>query len=177
MILANKSFSAQKVALLGLLLGMILILLVLERMLPPLPFLPPNFKLGLSNIIVMYTIFFVGTKEAFTMVLLKGFFNLLLRGTMGAVLSLSGGFLSVLAIVLVSKVFRGKVSFLILSILGALMHNIGQLLAAAFMLGNDLLFISFLPIVLIAGVVLGTLTGLASQVIVPIFNQINRQKR
>jgi len=172
--LKSTFYSPKKIAVLGLLLAVIIILLMIERMLPPLPIFPPNFKLGLSNIIVMFTAFSLGGKDAFTLGVLKGFFNTLLRGTMAGLLSLSGGLISITVILLLNKISKGKISIIILSVLGAISHNMGQLAMASFLMGSHLVFIGFLPVLLIAGAVLGTLTGIAAKIIMPRLSQLMR---
>jgi heptaprenyl diphosphate synthase len=70
---------SKRLASAGLMLAVIVILTALEHMLPPLPFLPPNVKPGLSNVITMYCVFFVSRRQAVTLNALKSFFVLLLR--------------------------------------------------------------------------------------------------
>jgi len=170
--LKKNTYSTRKIAFLGLMLGIIIVLLHVERMLPPFPFFPPNFKLGLSNIIVMFAIFFVGVKDAFTLGILKAFFNMLMRGYVGGILSLTGGMLSITIISLFSFIFKKRISLVALSILGALSHNIGQLVMASFLLNSPYLFMAFLPYLMIAGVILGTFTGISANTIMPIFKRI-----
>lgn len=164
--------NTRRITFLGLMLAVIVVLLELERMLPPLPFFPPNFKLGLSNIIVMFAIFFVGIKDAFTLGVLKAGFNFLLRGYTGFALSLAGGMASIGLIAVFSLVLKDKMSLLGLSIIGALAHNIAQLAVAAQLLSSPNLFTFYLPVLIVAGVGLGTLTGLAANQIMPILKRI-----
>ncbi|MCL2017086.1 MAG: Gx transporter family protein [Defluviitaleaceae bacterium] len=156
-------------------LALIMVLVIIERMLPPLPMLPPQFgRLGLSNVIVMYVVFFVGKKEAITMAILKSIFNVLMRGGMAGLLSLTGGLLSVFMIIALSWLFKEKISYVALSIAGAIGHNIGQLVTACLIMQNWLLFIAYFPILLVAGAIFGTLTGIFLNIIMPIFNRINK---
>jgi len=152
--------NARRVALLGLMAAMVIILMAIERMLPPLPFLPPHFRLGFSNIVVMYVLFFFGKKEAFALVAVKGIYNVL-RGVLAGVLSFSGGASAVLAMVLVRWLFgtRSGISYTMLSIVGAVFHNIGQLLVASFFLGDVRVFVYYLPVLVFAGIVMGMFTG------------------
>jgi uncharacterized membrane protein len=83
---------AKRLTTLALLLALIFILVLLERMLPPLPLLPPQFgRLGLSNVIVMHGLFFMGKNEAALLLSLKSLFALLMRGPFAALLSFAGG--------------------------------------------------------------------------------------
>ena len=153
-------------------LAVIVVLLAIERMLPPMPFLPPHFKLGLSNIIVMFAILFIGSKEAFTLGILKSFFNVLMRGTVGGLISLSGGMLSIAAIALLMHITKRRITVVSLSIVGALFHNIGQLFMASFVLSSPYLLVGYMPVLLVVGVIVGILTGIAAKIIMPVFKQI-----
>lgn len=169
------AYSTKKVAFLGLMLAIVLILITIERMLPPFPMLPPQFgRIGLSNVIVMYLIFFTGKKEAFTMAVLKAMFNFLMRGPTAGLLSLSGGLLSIIFILALWWIFKDRISYVALSIAGAVAHNIGQLAAACIMMQNWLLFIGYFPILLISGAVFGTVTGVFLKIIMPVFDRIYR---
>ena len=162
----------KKITLMGLLLALTIVIIMLERLLPPFPFLPPNYKLGISNIIIMFTIFTLGPKEAFTLGILKAFFNLLLRGHMSGIMSLSGGLFSILLIVIIDKVFGQSASIVSKSILGAIGHNLGQLIMAIFILGSFYFAIGFAPMMLVMGVVFGIITGIAAKQIIPILKRL-----
>ena len=163
----QRRFGTKKIAFLGLMLALIIVLVWVERMLPPLPLLPPNMKLGISNIVIMFSLFFVGKREGFLLVVLKAFFNMLMRGPVGGFLSLSGGLLSVLAIVFVVWLFGEKASYIALGIVGAIAHNAGQLLAFCTLMQNFRLFLFYSPVLLVAGTILGILTGTLLRVVLP----------
>jgi heptaprenyl diphosphate synthase len=93
----NISEKARKAALMGLLLAVAVALSWCEQALPPLPFLPPNFRYGLGNIAVMYCFFSVGKGSAATLNALKSLFVALTRGPFAGVMSLCGGMAAILA--------------------------------------------------------------------------------
>ncbi|MEG0110620.1 MAG: Gx transporter family protein, partial [Oscillospiraceae bacterium] len=66
-----KKFSTRSVALTGMLFALAIVLSFAEGMLTPIFGLPPGVKLGLSNIVVMYALFFMGRKEAVMLIILK----------------------------------------------------------------------------------------------------------
>lgn len=72
-----RNEKTRRVALMGLLFALSVVLSFLEGTLTPLLGLPPGVKLGLANVVVMYALFFLGRGSAFTLVLLKSFFVLL----------------------------------------------------------------------------------------------------
>ena len=171
----EPTFTTRKIAFLGLMLSLIFVILIIERTLPPLPFFPPNFKLGISNVVVMFIVFSIGPKEAFTIGVLKSIFNALNRGIVAGLISLGGGMLSILALVILAYLLKDKVSFVMLSIIGAICHNLGQLAMAALLLSSPHLLLGYLPILIIAGIVLGAFTGMATEQIMPIFERIYRK--
>jgi heptaprenyl diphosphate synthase len=132
----EKHNQVRRIALTGLLFAVAIILSLVESLIP-VP-APAGVRLGLSNIVVMYSLFFLRRREAFTIAVLKSFFVLMTRGAVAGLLSLCGGLFSLLIMALLILVFRERVSYLIVSVSGALFHNIGQILAASAVLGSAL---------------------------------------
>lgn len=163
----------SKIAFMGLMLAVIMILTILEHMLPPLPLLPPNVKLGLSNVVTMYCVFFIGKKDALMLAFMKSFFVFLTRGPVAGILSLSGGLLSIIVIILLISIFKDKISYIAVSIAGALCHNLGQFIAVSVIMGANLIFY-YLPILIVSGVVLGVVTGTLLKIILPVINKALR---
>lgn len=168
----KKSFSARRLAMLAMMLAMISVLAYLEHLLPPLPMLPPGVRLGLSNIVTLYALFFMGRRSALSLAVLKSGMVLLMRGVTAGLLSLCGGVCSVLVTVLLMALGRGRLSYLVLSIAGAITHNVVQLAVASLLLGTDLVFY-YLPVILIFGTLMGSVTGVLLRVVMPIFDRIS----
>ncbi len=140
------------------------------------PALPlPGAKLGLAH---LATFFFL---PAFTtgVVLLGVFFRILLGSLLTGTfllppfyLSLSAGLTSTLVMVVIYRLFYGRLSFVGVSLAGAFIHNITQVLVAAYLLATYTLF-AYLPILLLIGLVTGTINGLVANYLVtysPRFN-------
>lgn len=161
----------QKLVLTSLFFAVAIILSVIENSLPPLPIAIPGVKFGLSNIAVMYVLFFVGKKQAYSVALLKAIFVFSTRGWIASVLSLSGGFLSLTVMILLITIFKERVSYLILSIFGAIFHNIGQLAAVSIVYTN-LYLLYFFPLLLITGVMAGIVTSVLLRFIEPAFKRV-----
>lgn len=166
--------STKRLTFMSMMLAIILVLTALEHMLPPFPFLPPNVKLGLSNIVTMYCVFFISRTSAVTMNVIKAFFVFLTRGPMAGILSFSGGMLSILIIILLMAIFKDKISYIIISVAGAVMHNIGQYAAVSVMMQTPAL-VFYLPVLLVSGVIMGVITGTLLKVILPVFNRIMKE--
>ncbi len=166
--------NTKKTAFLGLMGALALVLGFLESMLiPDIPFLPVGAKPGLSNIVTMYVASFTGFPGAICITIVKGIFALLTRGVTASVMSLSGGFLSTIAICLALK-YKGKIfSFAGIGIIGAVMHNIGQLFAAMFVTGSGSL-INYAKYLLIFSLITGTVTGLMLSLLMPRIEKISK---
>jgi len=137
-----------------------LLLFVFETYLPrPIPWL----KLGLANIATIIALYWLGWKAALTVsvfrILIGSFFvgNLF---TPGFFLSLSGGLLAVTAMGLFYylRVF-GIIS---VSVIGAIFHNLGQLLVAVYFLFKNAVIWYLLPVLFLAGLFTGIVVGFIS---------------
>ena len=155
----------------ALLLTIALALNYLERLLPPLPYLPPGFSLGLSNIVLMYCLFYGTYRQATAIMFLKSCFVFLTRGGSAFALSLSGGALALLFMVIFISTKKNKTSYIMLSVIGALMHNTGQLTCSVLLMSNIKLFF-YLPVLIIAATLTGTITGVVLKIIIPALDKI-----
>ena len=167
----NISRRTQMIVKMAMMLAMIVVLSYLEHMLPPLPFLPPNVRLGLSNIVTMYTIFFLGRRYAFLLAVLKSGFVGITRGVIAGMLSLSGGLFSIAVVIILLILFPDKITYLLLSIAGAVAHNFAQIVIASMIMSTAL--ISFYwPVLIISGVIIGTVTGSLLRIVMPLMHRI-----
>ena len=92
----------------------------------------PGVKFGLSNIAVMYALFFLSKGQAYSIAVLKSLFVAMTRGMIAGILSLSGGILSLTVMLILMVLFRDKASYAVISISGAIAHNLGQFVAISF---------------------------------------------
>jgi heptaprenyl diphosphate synthase len=150
----------------GVMLALMATLSALERMIPPIPFMPPSARLGLANVVVMCAALFLRGREAVALNALKALFVFLTRGYVAGALSLFGGVLSILAILFLLKAFKDKVSFVALSVCGSIAHNFGQALAFRLVAGAFPVFY-YLPFLLIFGAAFGVVTGVVLKVVMP----------
>ena len=120
----------------------------------------PGVKLGLANIVIVIALYRIPVKEAYLLsvvrVVLSGF---LFGNLMSILYSLAGGLLSLTVMWGLKHV--KSVSVLGVSIAGGVFHNIGQLLAAALVVETYGVF-SYVPVLLVSGLVTGLVIGLAS---------------
>lgn len=161
---------AYKTALSGILLALSAALSAAESFLP----LPLGVKPGFSNLPVMLSMSEIGTFSSFSIVLLKSLFVFLTRGVTAFIMSLCGGILSFAVMLLIFK--KTKASFLFISVIGSLMHNIGQILASCVIM-KSFAVAAYLPILLISGCIAGAATGFAAQLTIPIIKPFLRRNK
>lgn len=146
----------RRITLAGLLFALSMGLSIMESTIAPFLGLPPGVKPGLANVVVMVALLLLGRRYALLLVLLKAGFNALTRGLVAGGLSLCGGLFS-LCVMLLLLLPALKASMVLVSVGGAISHNLAQLLAIRLLLGTSVLV--FLPMLLISGVVMGSLTA------------------
>ena len=168
----------RRIALSGLLFALAMALSFIEGTLT-IPGLLPGMKLGLANIVVMYALFFMGPRQALVLDVLKALFVLLVSGFTAGLLSLCGGLLSLLVMWVLYYLLPVRPTWFILSVCGALAHNIGQLLGAGLILASAM-SLYYAPVMLVLGLVMGALTSLTLRAILPALGRLGyntREKR
>ena len=167
-----RTMKINKVALLGIFGAVALVLSFLESMLvPDIPFLPVGAKPGLSNVVTMYIAGTMGFSGAVYITLLKALFALITRGATGAFMSFCGGLLSTVSVCLLIKYQDRVFSYLGLGIVGAVTHNIGQLIAACIVSGTFAL-INYGKYLLIFALITGAVTGTVLTLLMPRLSKI-----
>ena len=168
----------RRIALSGLLFALAMALSFIEGTLT-IPGLLPGMKLGLANIVVMYALFFMGPRQALVLDVLKALFVFLVSGFTAGFLSLCGGLLSLLVMWVLYYKLPFRPTWFILSVCGALSHNIGQLLGAGLILSSAM-SLYYAPVMLVLGLVMGALTSLTLRAILPALGRLGyntREKR
>ena len=154
----KRGSKTHEIALSGLLFALAMALSFVEGMLV-IPGLMPGMKLGLANIVVMYALFFMGGKQALMLDLLKALFVFLVSGWTAGFLSLCGGLFSLLVMWVLYYHFPVQPTWFILSVCGALAHNVGQLLGASVILSSAM-SLYYAPVMLVFGLIMGSLTSI-----------------
>lgn len=161
--MVNNRYTAKKATFLGLFAAAAVALSAAENMVPPLPFMPPGAKLGLSNVITMLLSVNGMLPEAMLISLAKGGFSLLTRGVTAGIMSACGGLLSSLVVFLLAKC--EKFGYAGLGIAGAVSHNMAQLAVSCIIIGKAAVY--YMPFLIIFAAVSGTLTALILKYITP----------
>ncbi len=139
----------------------------IEALIPtPVPWL----RLGLANIITLLTLYMYGLRAGMIVTLTRVFIRSLLAGTFlgpAFVMSLGGGVASTLVMWAMYSVFRRQMNIVILSVFGALTHNIVQLFLAYFLFVRRIEAILIVsPIILFFGVITGIFNGIITNMII-----------
>lgn len=158
---------SRYIALMGLMLALASALQFLESLIP-IP-LPMGVKPGISSVVVMVVLVKLGFPSAVMLAVLKSGFVFITRGGTAFCMSVSGGVLSTAvmgAYYYISRKSKNGAGILPMSVLGGVFHNMGQLAAASVIMGSALTM-SYLPVLVIAGIVSGIFTGILFKLILP----------
>lgn len=166
----SQNNNAKFVAKYGMLIALAMIFSYVEAMIP-LP-LPVGAKLGLANLVSVIGLYIVGIKGtiavSLTRIILVGF----TFGNMYSMIyGLSGGALSLIFMIICKN--RGWFSQTGVSIIGGIGHNIGQLCIAAFVTKTAGVFV-YMPFLLVAGTIAGTVIGLLGGIITERIQKVMR---
>lgn len=157
---------------LALLLALALAISLVEMMIP-LPIPVPGAKLGLSNIIMLVTIYFYDFKSALTLSVLKSFLLVLITGSaMSFFYSLAGSVLSTIFMDLSLKHSKNMFSLVGVSEIGSFFHNLGQIIVACVFMSN-VKMIYYFPALVLIGVFTGLFVGISSNLLIDHLKKLN----
>lgn len=155
----------KRVALLGVLTSLALVLSYLESLLPPISTAAPGIKMGLPNIIIIFILYKFGLKEASIISLLRVFIvSIIMFGNvLTLTYSVAGAVLSLGLMALFKKI--DCFSAVGVSIIGGISHNFGQILVAIFLF--DTVQIGYYMVILaITGTISGIVIGIIGSTLV-----------
>ena len=142
---------------------MALILSFIESRIPAFVAIP-GIKAGLANIAVIFTLYKIGWREAITVSIVRVFLVSFLFGTpVSLIYSLTGATLSLTVMILLKKLT--PLNEITVSTCGAIMHNVGQIAAASFVLATNVV-VYYLPFLMVSGIIAGVIVGTVSGLLV-----------
>lgn len=157
--------SLNRLARCAVLVALALALSMVERALPLTVLIPlPGLRLGLANLVTVFALCCMSKQEAVLIFVARSLLGAIGSGMLTSLaFSLTGGLLAltVMAIML----YCPGVSLIGVCIAGAAAHNTGQVLAAIAVLGSKAPLI-YLPILLLASLVTGMVTGVVSMLLI-----------
>lgn len=152
--------SARKTALLALFTTLSLAVYAIESAIPPL--VPvPGIKLGLANIVTLLLLRHLRARDAVFVLISRILLSSFLFGqALSLLYSLAGGLCSLCVMALVMGILQKRLLFLT-GAMGGLAHNLGQL-AVAFVVTRTAGVLSYLPFLIVGGILTGLFTGLCA---------------
>ena len=153
----------KRIAVLGVLTAVALTVFAIEARLPSLAPIP-GIKLGLANIVTVWALVMLGPVDAALVLLARILLGSLFCGSATTLMySLSGGTLCYLVSLLLYRLV-GKKQIWVLSVVGAMAHNVGQLVTASLVMRSAAVW-SYAPVLMISGIITGAFTGMAAQLL------------
>ena len=128
----------------------------------------PGIKVGLANIAVIFTLYKLGVPEAIAVSIVRVILVSILFGTpVSLIYSISGATLSLASMILLKRFT--PLNEITVSLVGAIMHNVGQILAASVMLKTDVITY-YLPFLILSGTIAGIAVGVVSGILIKKIN-------
>ena len=154
----------KQTAFLGLCASIALVLAYIEALLPPLMAAVPGIKLGLPNIVLIFLLYRCGVRQTAVVSLVRILLLLWMFGNaMSFYYSLAGAALSLAVMALLKRM--DFLSTIGVSVAGAVLHNVGQILVAMLLLNTAELGY-YLIVLAVTGTVAGVLIGLAGALLI-----------
>ena len=151
----------KKMTLLALLSAIALTIFMVEAQIPALVPIP-GVKLGLANIVTVFTVFALGAREGVIVLFIRIFLGAVFAGNFSTILySAAGGACAIGVTILLRKILTKK-QLWVAGCLGAIAHSIGQMAMAVLLTGTPSLAV-YLPVMIAVSIVTGVFTGLCAQ--------------
>jgi len=160
----GEGMKVRKLTQLALLSAIALTIFMVEAQIPPLAPIP-GIKLGLANIVTVFAVFAMGSKEGSLILTVRVFLGAVFSGQMSTIFySAAGGLLAILATIGLKRILKQN-QLWIAGCIGAVAHSIGQMAAAIAISGTPSLAL-YLPVMILCGLASGLFTGLCAQLLV-----------
>ena len=149
----KQRITTKQLALCSVLLTLMLVLGWVESLFPPLLGVP-GIKLGLSNGVLIFAVYMLSLKVVLS--------SLFLGGVAALPYALAGGVLSLASMCLLSRMkWMHPVT---VSIVGGVMHNVGQIVMAMIILHTSQLAY-YMAVLMLSGILFGALTGVSATLV------------
>ena len=154
----------RKLTTLGLLTAIALTIFMVEAQLPSVVPLP-GVKLGLANIVTVFTVFALSPRDGILVLSARIFLGAVFAGNFSTVFySAAGGSCAIVTTILLRKILKPD-QLWVAGCLGAIAHSMGQTAMAVFMMGT-LSVAVYLPVMIIISIITGLFTGFCAQFLV-----------
>ncbi len=160
----------RKLVFLAIMVSASVVLSIVESLISATLFIIPGVKLGLANIVTLVLFYIYSDRDAFVVVIIRIFLvGLIYSGLFQPTfwMSLSGGVLAFATMMILKRI--PGLSIMSVSVGGALMHMVGQIIMAIIVLNTETL-IYYLPYMMLISVPTGIFTGIVSKRMITIFH-------
>ena len=158
----KKKLDTKKLVLISSLIAVAMVMSRIEALVPIFDAIIPGYKIGLANVATLFALYTLGLPYAILVSVFRVFLTFLLFPKFEVfLLSLSGAALALASMILLKKLNR--FSTIGVSVVGAIAHNIGQIIAACLLYGTNVIAVNLFFLVIIAtitGVLIGILSGM-----------------
>lgn len=169
-IIDKEYLKINKMVNLSLFISIAIVLSIFEALFP-FSYVVPGFKLGLSNIMLILIIPYYSFKDLLLFQVVKITITSFILGLLSVYLfSIAGGLFSLIMIYMFYHVCKERISGASLSVIGAISHNLGQLIFAMFYLSAFGLFY-YIPFMVVAASITGLFNGYIIMKIKPSFDR------
>ena len=154
----------KRITQISLLTSIALIIFIVELRIPNLVPIP-GVKLGLANIVTVYAMYHYSAKETLMIVFVRILLGSIFGGNISAIMySLSGALLCFCGMLILKQIIDEKYIW-ICSVIGAVLHNTGQI-AAAILIMKTTVVLSYFPFLIVSGCIAGAFTGMCAQILI-----------
>lgn len=156
--------SVRTLTVLSLCVAVAMLLSYIEHLLPV--FVPiAGVKIGLANIATVFALYTLGASYAVTVSCVRVVLSTLLFGNvLGLIYSASGAVFALAGMILLKRC--RLFSAIGVSVVGGVLHNVAQIIAAALVMETFSLVTFYLPVLLVSGTAAGIVIGIASGLLV-----------
>lgn len=163
---------SKHIAFCAMFTALALVLSIMENYFPIGLLIPiPGIKIGLANIITVFAIVMLNPLDTLLIILVRCFVMGLFTGPVSLMFSLSGAMMAFIVMQLMSYRLDRTFSVVGISMGGAVMHNVGQILTAVLIMKDAGLVFSYLPFLMLVALFTGALTGIAA---IPVIKNIKK---
>lgn len=159
-----NTIKTRKITTLGLLTAIALTIFMVESQIPSVIPLP-GVKLGLSNIVTVFTVFALSPGNGILVLAARIFLGAIFAGNFSTIFySAAGGICAITVTILLRKILKEN-QLWVAGCLGAISHSVGQMAMAMVLLGTPSVIV-YLPVMIIISIITGLFTGLCAQFLV-----------
>ena len=161
---------AKKLTQMAMLTAIALTIFMVEAQIPALVPIP-GIKLGLANIVTVFAVFALGSREAAAILFVRIFLGAVFAGNFSTVLySGAGGLCAILIAIGLRKILTHR-QLWVAGALSAIGHSVGQMAMAIAITATPAL-VMYLPVMILCSVITGVFTGLCAQLVLNRGNKI-----